>query len=64
MKGVTILLDEQNQKRLLQIDLSDVDSSNELIEDLIDVIIGESEEDGPNIGIEELKRQLKSEGKI
>ncbi len=64
MKGVTILLDEQNQKRLLQIDLSEVDSSNELIEDLIDVIIGESEEDGPNIGIEELKRQLKSEGKI
>jgi hypothetical protein len=45
MKGVYILLYETKGKRYLQIDLAEVDRTNELIEDLFELIIAESEKD-------------------
>lgn len=64
MKGVSILLDETKNKRFLQIDLDEVDRDHELIEDLFDLIIAESEEGQPSIDLEEMKRLLKADGKL
>jgi hypothetical protein len=64
MKGVTILYDEANKRRLLQIDLSEVDRENEAIEDLFDLIIAETPEEGGSISLEEMKRLLKVDGKL
>ena len=64
MKGVSIIHDETKNRRYLQIDLSEVDKEHEMIEDLFDLIIAESEEEGPSIGLEELKRLLKEDGKL
>ena len=64
MKGVTILYDEVNKKRLLQIDLSEVDRHSEAIEDLFDLIIAETPEEGESISLEEMTRILKSDGKL
>jgi len=64
MKGVSILLDETKNKRFLQIDLDEVDRDHELIEDLFDLILAESEEGQPSIDLEEMKRLLKADGKL
>ena len=64
MKGVTVLYDEANKRRLLQIDLSEVDRENEAIEDLFDLIIAETPEEGGSISLEEMKRLLKVDGKL
>jgi len=64
MKGVSILYDEAKDRRLIQIDLSEVDPSNEAIEDLLDMIIAESRKDTEKISVEELQRLLKVDGKL
>lgn len=64
MKGISIIHDETKDKRFLQIDLSEVDRNNELIEDLFDLILAETKEDGESIDLEEMKRLLKVDGKI
>ena len=64
MKGVTVLYDEVHKKRLLQIDLSEVDRHSEAIEDLFDLIIAETPESGEAISMEEMKRILKEDGKL
>ena len=64
MKGVSIIHDETKHKRYLQIDLSEVDRDHELIEDLFDLIIAETKEEGPSIRMEEMKRLLKEDGKL
>lgn len=64
MKGVTVLYDEVNKKRLLQIDLSAVDREHEAIEDLFDLILTETADDGDTISLEEMTRILKEDGKI
>ena len=64
MKGVTVLYDEVNHKRFIQVDLSEVDRQNELIEDLFDLIIAETPEEGKSISMEEMKRILKGDGKL
>ena len=64
MKGVTVLCDEVNKKRLLQIDLSAVDREHEAIEDLLDLILAETADDGDTISLEEMTRILKEDGKL
>lgn len=64
MKGVSIIHDETKDKRYLQIDLSEVDKDHELIEDLFDLILAETEEKGASISLDEMKRLLKEDGKL
>lgn len=64
MKGITFITDETHKKRFVQIDLEQLEKHQGEIEDLLDVIIAESRKDDENISWEELKRQLKSEGKL
>ena len=64
MKGISIIHDETKDKRFLQIDLSEVDRSNELIEDLFDLILAETADDGPSISLAEMKKVLQADGKL
>ena len=64
MKGVSILYDESKDRRLIQIDLSEVDTREEAIEDLFDIIIAESRKDSEKISVEELQQLLKKDGKL
>jgi uncharacterized lipoprotein YehR (DUF1307 family) len=64
MKGVSILYDESKDRRLIQIDLSEVDTREAAIEDLFDIIIAESRKDSEKISVEELQQLLKKDGKL
>lgn len=64
MKGVQILYDDSGHKRLLQIDLNEVDERNEAIEDLIDIILAEAAKDEEKYDWEDVKALLKKEGKL
>ncbi len=64
MKGVSILYDESRHRRFIQIDLNEVDRDNETIEDLFDLIIAETPEEGESISMEEMKKLLKEDGKL
>ncbi|HRF80923.1 MAG TPA: hypothetical protein PL070_12650 [Flavobacteriales bacterium] len=64
MKGVSILYDEVNNRRLLQVDLNEVAKDEEGLEDLFDIIIAESRKDEEKISLEELTALLKKEGKL
>jgi uncharacterized lipoprotein YehR (DUF1307 family) len=64
MKGVSILYDEAKHRRLIQIDLSEVDTREAAIEDLFDIIIAESRKDSEKISVEELQQLLKKDGKL
>lgn len=63
MKGVSLLYDETRDRQLIQIDLSEVDPENELIEDLVDILTAESRKGEGTISMEEMTRILKEEGK-
>lgn len=65
MKGVSMLYDEARHRRLIQIDLDDLDiQEEEAMEDLFDLIIAESRKDTDKISLEELQRLLKADGKL
>ena len=64
MKGVSILYDEVNNRRLLQVDLNEIDKDEEGLEDLFDIIIAERRKDEEKISLEELTALLKKEGKL
>jgi len=64
MKGVTFITDETHQKRFVQIDLEQLEKHQNEIEDLLDVIIAESRKNDEEVSWEELKGQLKAEGRL
>ncbi|WP_339791459.1 MAG: hypothetical protein ACMVP2_24735 [Imperialibacter sp.] len=64
MKGVTFISDENNKKRFVQIDLEQLEEHQGKIEELLDVVISESRKNDDEISWEELKKQLKAEGKL
>ena len=64
MKGVTILTDEKNKKKILQVDINEVAKNPEKFEDLMDVIIAEARKDEKKIPWETVKQQLKKSGKL
>jgi len=64
MKGVTFITDETHNKRFVQIDLDKLEKHQDEIEDLLDVIVAESRKGEEEISWEELKKQLKAEGKL
>lgn len=64
MKGVTIIKDETHNKRFVQIDLEELELHQNELEDMLDIIIAESRKDDEEISWEELKKQLKQDGKL
>jgi hypothetical protein len=63
MKGVMILKDENNNK-ILQVDVKEVAKNPGKFEDLMDVIIAEARKDEKKISWETAKKQLKKAGKL
>jgi len=64
MKGVTILKDDKLNKRYVQIDLDELERHQDELEDVLDVIIAENRKDDDEVSWDDLKNQLKEEGKI
>lgn len=64
MKGVTVLYDESNKRRLIQLDLDEVAKDEEALEDLLDIIIAESRKDDDKMSLEELTELLKKDKKL
>jgi len=64
MKGITFITDETHNKRFVQIDLDKLEKYQDEIEDLLDVIVAESRKDEAEVSWEELKKQLRAEGKL
>ncbi len=64
MDGITILKNETNNHRLMQIDLNLLASNEELLEDVYDIIAIELRKDEETIPWEKVKQELKNEGKF
>jgi len=64
MKGIRYITDSKNRKKSVVIDLKTIEKYDENIEDLFDVIIAESRKDEPSVSITEVKKKLKSKGKL
>jgi hypothetical protein len=64
MKGVTIIKDEKNNKKILQVDLKEVAKHPDELEDLIDVLVAEARKDEPKKNWDDVKKSLKKKGKL
>ena len=64
MKGINFITDSKNQKVAVQIDLKRLEESQGEIEELLDIIIAESRKDDQEVAWEEIKKELKKEGKL
>lgn len=61
MEGIRYVTDEKNRKVAVQIDL---EKYGELWEDFYDAIIAESRKDEERVSWEDVKKELKEEGKL
>lgn len=61
MDGIGFLINDKNQKIAVQIDLK---KYGELWEDFYDIIVAESRKDDEVISWDEVKKELKKEGKL
>jgi hypothetical protein len=64
MEAITILKNEENNHRLMQIDLNLLSKSEELLEDVYDIIAIEIRKNEETIPWEQAKQQLTDEGKL
>ena len=64
MKGVAILKDEKNNKRILQVDVKQLAKYPDEFQDIVDSIVAEEREDEKDISWETVKKQLKKRGKL
>jgi len=64
MKGVRYITDSKNRKKSVVIDLKTIEKYEENIEDLFDVIIAESRKDESSVSFDDVKKKLKSKGKL
>ena len=64
MKGVTIFRNEKNNKRILQVDLSEVIKHPDEFENRVDRLIAEGRKEEKNIDWEDVKDQLHKKGKL
>jgi len=61
MEGIFYILDDQNKKRFVQIDL---DKYGDLWEDFYDILIASSRKDEERIPYDQVKDELKTYGKL
>lgn len=64
MKGVRVLLDEATNKRIIQIEVEAVDPQDEFLEEVIDIILAEQTKHTEKLDWEDVRLQLKAEGKL
>ena len=64
MKGVQFITDENNKRTAVIIKLKTIEQHQEEIEDLLDVIVAESRKDEPKRSWADVKKTLKSKGKL
>lgn len=64
MEAITILKNESNNHRLMQIDLDLLSKNNELLEDVYDIIAIELRKNEETVPWEQVKQQLHDEGKL
>jgi hypothetical protein len=64
MEAITILKNESNNHRLMQIDLDMLVSDEEQLEDVYDIIAVELRKNEETVPWEEAKKQLQNEGKL
>ena len=64
MSGISYLVDEDNQKMAVVIDVRTLEAHPDEIEDLLDLIVAEARRNEPKKSWEEVKESLKAEGKL
>jgi hypothetical protein len=64
MEAITILKNEANNHRLMQIDLDMLVSDEEQLEDVYDIIAVELRKNEETVSWEQAKQQLSQEGKL
>jgi len=64
MKGISYIIDNNNHKKSVVIDLKTIEEHEEEVHELIDVLIAESRKDDELISWETAKKQLKKNNKI
>ena len=64
MEAITILKNEANNHRLMQIDLDMLVSDEEQLEDVYDIIAVELRKNEETVSWDEAKKQLQNEGKL
>jgi hypothetical protein len=64
MEAITILKNEENNHRLMQIDLDLLVENDELLEEVYDIIAVELRKNEETIPWEQAKQQLYDEGKL
>jgi transcriptional regulator of NAD metabolism len=62
MDGITFLVDENNERKFVQIDLEKFDA--EYIEDLLDGLMAEAVKDEESVSLEDAIEELKAAGKL
>jgi hypothetical protein len=58
MQAITILKNEVNNHRLMQIDLEELAANEDLLEEVLDIITVEMRKSEPTVSWEEVKKQL------
>ena len=64
MKGVTILKDEKTNKRILQVDVTELAKNPEEFEEIVDRLVAEERKNEKEISWEEAQAQYKKKNKI
>lgn len=64
MKGVTILKNEKNNRKIVQFDVKEIAKSPAKFEELLDVLVAEERIQEKDISWRDVKTQLKKAGKI
>lgn len=64
MEAITILKNESNNHRLMQIDLNVLAGNEEQLEDVYDIIAVELRKNEETVSWEQAKQQLDDEGKL
>ncbi len=59
MKGVSIILDETNSKRYLQIDMELISSKRGELDDYLDLLLIEERKDEPTVPFEVVEQRIK-----
>lgn len=64
MKGITIIKDETNNKRFVQIDTKYLNEHPDEVEEMLDTIVAEMRKDEETTDWKTIKEELRKKGKL
>lgn len=64
MKGVTYIMDDQNHKQAVVIDMQTLENYSGELEDLLDGLIAENRKDDEKVPLQTVIENLKKSGKL